>query len=114
MLTVVVLALLAVQAPQTDGYREVVALQKRAAQPSRTRPDITADHRRSIEIAQKLRRPRLVAVLFQRLGRHLEAIDVQQAVIAYETGIRALAGEPAVNLETVLARLTETPKGYVE
>jgi CHAT domain-containing protein/tetratricopeptide (TPR) repeat protein len=52
--------------------------------------------------------------LFQRLGRHLEATDVQQAVIAYETAIRALAGQPTGNLESVLDSLTRTPKGYVE
>jgi len=110
--TALLLVLAAAQPAPLEDYRDVVALENRAAQPSRTRPLVDQDHRRAIEIAQRLARPKLVAVLFQRLGRHLEATDVQQAVIAYETGLRALAGEPGLDVERELDRLTRTPKGY--
>jgi CHAT domain-containing protein/tetratricopeptide (TPR) repeat protein len=111
MVTTVVLAvMLAAQAAPPGTYQELVALQNRAQQSSGR--DAAADHGRSIEIAQQLRRPRLVAVLFQRLGRHLESSDVQQAVLAYEAGLRALSGVAGFDVERELDRLTSVPKGH--
>jgi CHAT domain-containing protein/tetratricopeptide (TPR) repeat protein len=109
--TALIVLLLAAQ-PAPGTYRDIVALQNRALQPSRPKVLAGQDHRKSIEIAQGLARPRLVAVLFERLGRHLETMDVQQAVIAYETGLRALAGEVGLDVEHELDRLTSVPKGY--
>jgi CHAT domain-containing protein/tetratricopeptide (TPR) repeat protein len=106
------LVLLFAQPPQTDAYREIVALQNRALQASRRLPDIAQDHRRSITLAQTLNRPALVAVLFQRLGRHLEATDVQQAVIAYEAALSALAGAAGFDVDRELDRLKSVPKGF--
>jgi CHAT domain-containing protein/tetratricopeptide (TPR) repeat protein len=104
----VFLVLLAAQ-PATGTYEDIVALQSRAAQAGS--PTAAQDHRRSIEIAQRLGRPRLLAVLFQRLGRHLEPADVQEAVIAYEAGFKALRDDPTLNVASELDRMDLVPKG---
>ena len=106
-----IVLLLAAQ-PAPVAYRDIVALQNRALQPSRSKALAAQDHRQSIEIAQRLARPGLVAVLFERLGRHLETMDVQQAVIAYEAGLRALVDDAGLDVEHELDRLTSVPKGY--
>ncbi len=114
MVATTLLVLLLAAQPASEGtYRDLVALQNRAQKAgSRTANQVAQDHRRSIAIAQQLGRPRLVAVLFQRLGRHLEPSDVQQAVIAYEAGLGALAREPGFDVQRELDRLKSVPKGF--
>src|SRR6186713_487601 len=98
VLRILLLLFLAVQLPPDRAYQEIVALENRALRPG---SDTTAlDHRESITLAEQLNRPRLLAVLFQRLGRHLERTDVQKAVIAYEAGLTALTRVQGLNAQS--------------
>lgn len=106
---VLLLLALTVQLPPDQAYQDLVALQNRAMQPG---PGAAMDHRRSITIAEQLKRPRLLAVLFQRLGRHLEPLNVQDAVIAYEAGLKALTSVQGLNAQEELDRITRVPKGF--
>lgn len=67
----------------------------------------------AIRLAQQMGNPRLTAVLFLRLGNLLELKnDYQDAVVAYETGIQVLRGDPELHVEDVLWRLSDAVKGY--
>ncbi len=67
----------------------------------------------AIRLTQQLDNPRLTATLFLRLGNALELRgDVQDAVVAYETGIQVLREEPDLHVEEVLWRLSDAVKGY--
>ena len=75
--------------------------------------DAAAAHSKALLLAQQIDQPRLVAVLFNRLGGSLEtAGKIQDAVIAYESGLKALAGEKGSEIEAVLRSLGTVPKGY--
>jgi hypothetical protein len=112
-ITLFLLIFVALQTPQPAAtpYAEIVALQNRALQPNATNREL--DHRRSIEIAQMLGRPRLLAVLFQRLGRTLEGRNVQEAVVAYETAMKVLASDRTLDAKKELDRIAATPKDPV-
>ena len=67
----------------------------------------------AIALAAEMDRPALVAALFLRLGRTLElAGEVQDAVIAYESGMRALDEEERQEVRDALERLGLMVKGY--
>ena len=85
-------------------YKDVVALQNRALELTPLRIDeAIQDHTKSLRIAQGLGRPGLVAVLFKRLGEVLESAGlIQDAVIAYETGLKALAADQLAERRTVV------------
>ena len=70
-------------------------------------------HAEAIRLAQQLARPRLTAALFLRLGNLLELKgDVQDAVVAYETGVQVLRSDPDLHVDEVLWRLSGAVKGY--
>jgi CHAT domain-containing protein/tetratricopeptide (TPR) repeat protein len=81
-------------------------------------------HGQALVLAAQLGRPRLLAALYNRLGNALEAANqVQQAVIAYESGLRALTGESGLGagsglgpadeeIEAVLRALGSAAKGF--
>src|SRR5947209_258254 len=94
----------------TGFYDDVVRLENRASQERGPRGDV--DRIEAIRIAQKLGRPRLVAVLYKRLGRNLESINIQNAVIACESGLRALKNDRTLKIEEVLHDIARLPKGY--
>ena len=95
-------------------YKDVVALQNRALELTPLRIDeAIQDHTKSLRIAQGLGRPGLVAVLFKRLGEVLESAGlIQDAVIAYETGLKALAADKRIDLEAEIASLSGVSKGF--
>jgi len=97
-----------------QAYQEIVALQKRAlgAVPTRV-GDAIRDHLESIRIGQDLGRPRLLAVLFWRLGEALQSAGlIQDAVIAYERGLRALTADKQINLLDEFNSLSSVGKSY--
>jgi tetratricopeptide (TPR) repeat protein len=102
------------QIDAAEAYRELVALEAQAAlhaQAGRHDAAIEA-HGRAIEAAAGLKRPRLSAALLLRLGTDLLAAQrTQDAVIAFESGIKALAQDPSLNLQPLLARLGRVSKG---
>jgi len=95
-------------------YKDVVALQNRALELTPLRIDeAIQDHTKSLRIAQGLGRPGLVAVLFKRLGEVLESAGlIQDAVIAYETGLKALAADKRIDLEAEIASISGVSKGF--
>lgn len=57
--------------------------------------------------------PRLIATLLRRLGRVLDTMgNVQDTVIAFECALRALDGDPSLNLERELSSLGTVGKAY--
>ena len=67
----------------------------------------------AIRLAQQMGSPRLTAILFLRLGNLLELKgDIQDAVVAYETGVQVLRDDPDLHVEDVLWRLSDAVKGY--
>src|SRR3712207_383263 len=97
-----------VRSVDMQTYRDVVALENealRAEDAGRFNAAVQA-HSQALDKARHLNRPRLMAVLFNRLGHALEARDdIQDAVIAYEAGLRALADDPNLDFERVLRGL---------
>lgn len=70
-------------------------------------------HEQAIALAKTLNRPRLLAVLYNRLGNALEVDNrIQAAVIAYESGLKALAGEASSDLDQVLHSIRMVRKGF--
>ncbi len=95
-------------------YEQIVALQNEAltAEAEHRYHDALDAHSRALVLARELGAPRLTAVLFARLGQVLEKRgDVQEAVIAYESGLRALAQE-ALDLEQLLLEMKAVGKGF--
>jgi CHAT domain-containing protein/tetratricopeptide (TPR) repeat protein len=98
-----------------DVYREVVSLENEAlaAYAQRRYRDAALSHGKALTLAEKMNRPRLMAVLFNRLGQALEGDgDVQNAVIAYESGLRALAADAQLDVRRVLTSLGAVSKGF--
>ncbi|MCC7355502.1 MAG: CHAT domain-containing protein [Anaerolineae bacterium] len=98
-----------------DAYREVVSLENEAldAYAKRRYRDAALSHGKALALAEKMNRPRLMAVLFNRLGQALEGDgDVQNAVIAYESGLRALAADANLDVQRVLMSLGAVSKGF--
>jgi tetratricopeptide (TPR) repeat protein len=83
--------------------------QAMAAQAARDFAGASMLHERAINAAKALDRPRLAAVLMERLGATLVAAgQVQKAVIAFESGLRALDGVLDLGkLQSALVSLTK-------
>jgi len=97
------------------SYAEVVAWvnQSAIALAAQDYPRAIDVYTAAIKLAQELDQPRLVAVLLNRLGQAMQANgNIQDAVIAYESALRALAGNPNLNLEFVSAQLSRASKSY--
>jgi CHAT domain-containing protein/tetratricopeptide (TPR) repeat protein len=107
-------AILIVPVPSAAAtYEDVVALQNRALA-ARSLGEALRDHAQSLEIAERLGRPRLVAVLFQRLGHALERANrVQEAVIAYESGVKALAADRGTDVRAAIESLATIRKTFI-
>ncbi|MFQ5858903.1 MAG: CHAT domain-containing protein [Anaerolineae bacterium] len=98
-------------------YQDIVALEAKALDDyERQRyEDAIVGHGQALALAKDLNRPRLMAVLFNRLGQALEAQgDIQRAVTAYEAGLRALSADRHLELEEVMMSLLTVGKGYFE
>jgi CHAT domain-containing protein/tetratricopeptide (TPR) repeat protein len=94
---------------------EIIHLEEEAltAQAGHRYREAIQGHGRALILARSLDRPRLMAVLFNRLGAALEADgQIQDAVIAYETGLKALAAEAGLDIEGVLVSLGAIGKGF--
>lgn len=98
-----------------DTYQEIATLEARALQ-AHFANDYQAAievHGQALRLARDLDRPRLTAVLFSRLGHAFETIgEVQDAVVAYEAGLRALAEVEPLNLDEVLQSLRSVGKTF--
>lgn len=94
---------------------QILSLQAEAAQArgeGRADDELLA-HLRAASAAAEVQRPRLAAVLLQRLGRALEAAGrLQDVVGAYESAVRALEADPARLGETIPWGLAPIMKGY--
>lgn len=110
----VLLLLIAAPLAGQDSYRQIIELQNRAQTAVST--DVEAsliDQAASLKLAAGLDRPRLVAVLFQRLGRTYETSGkIQNAVSAYESGLKALADDTRFDVQQDLNQLRLVRKGY--
>jgi len=98
-----------------EPYEEIVKLENKArlAQEQRRYGEALAARREAIELAQTLQRPRLLAVLLNRLGELFETNgNIQQAVVAHESGLKALANEPSFKLDQALEGLESTGKTF--
>jgi len=98
-------------------YRDIVSVENEAltAHAERRYRDALQSHGQALALARNLDRPRLMAVLFNRLGQTLEADgNIQDAVIAYESGLKALRGDPDLNVEIAVASLAGASKGYYD
>ena len=99
-----------------DLYRDIVALETAALEAAAERRHAQAvrEHKRALTLARQLENPRLTAALSNRLGRALEAWgNVQDAVVAYELGFKALAGDASLNIEQELKSLGTVSKGFI-
>jgi CHAT domain-containing protein/tetratricopeptide (TPR) repeat protein len=99
----------------TSTFHQIVKLENKAAtaQAAQNHDQAVQAHANALEIAQKLNRPRLVAVLYHRLGETFEVSNqVQSAVIAYESGLKALRDEPHSDLDWVIDSLYSSVKGF--
>lgn len=96
-------------------YKKIVSLENlalEAAAEDRYEQALRA-HSQALEMAKNMNRPRLMAVLFERVGRVLEAKgDIQQAVGAYEFGLKALAAKEELKLREVLDSLAAVGKEF--
>ena len=98
-------------------HRDIVALESEAlaAYAEHRYEGAILAHGRALNVARDLNRPRLMAVLFNRLGQALEAnSEIQKAVTAYEAGLKALAADLDLELEEAMASLFAVAKGYDE
>jgi hypothetical protein len=93
------------------GHQEIVRLETHALSVA-PREAIT-DHKRALAIANQLGRPRLLAVLFERLGEALERDgQLQQALIEYENGLKALAGDRSLDVKSAVDSLSRSGKSF--
>ena len=98
-----------------EQYREVVALVQQASVAVATRDPQGAlqSYTRALNIAQPMGRSRLMAALLNRMGQVLQMQGkIQDAVIAYESGLRALENDAELHLEQVTRQLSQVSKGY--
>lgn len=108
---------------QMDYYQAVVAFANQAslALTHRQYQEALKAYTSALEVAKELQRSRLVAVLLNRKGQVLQAQGkIQDAVIAYESALRALEKDKSFNLESavnwlgqsVANLLNQKGKGY--
>jgi len=98
-----------------DAYEHLVAVEDRAlrACDAHRYEEAIEAHGRALNLARGLDRPRLVAVIFNRVGQTLEARgSVQRAVIAYESGFKALSADPSLHLDSALETLGLVSKAF--
>jgi len=98
-----------------EQYREVVALVQQASVAVANRnPQVALQaYTRTLNIAQQMGRSRLIAALLNRMGQVLQIQGkIQDAVIAYESGLRALETDAELHLEQVTQQLSQVSKGY--
>ena len=96
-------------------YEEIVTLTQQAGQAiaSRDYNSALAAYGQSLKLAQSLNRPQLIAVLFERRGKALEAQgDVQQAGIAYESALQPLTPDASDEVDEMISRLSRVGKGF--
>ena len=87
--------------------------QAAAAEKARKGDEALNEHLRALDLARTLGRPRLVAVLFNRTGRTLEAASrIQDAVRLYEAGLMALERETGLHVTEEIKRLRQVRKEY--
>jgi tetratricopeptide (TPR) repeat protein len=100
---------------QIDQYRDIVSLVNQASSEvaEHNQPRALDVYASALKIAQQLGRSRLIAVLLNRMGRILQMQgEIQDAVIAYESALRALKKDPDLHLEQVTRQLGQVSKGY--
>ena len=98
-----------------DNFHKIVELENKAitATANQNYEEAVQFHNIALDIALKLNRPRLVAVLCNRLGDSLEASNqIQRAVVVYESGLKALQNEPQSDLDWVIDSLRNAVKGF--
>lgn len=98
-----------------EGYDEIVALEAKALDDAGrgNYDESLANHAQALEISRSLKKPRLIAVILERIGETLEAMgDVQRAVVAFEAGFKALAEDETLNLREILSRIGAISKGF--
>ncbi len=94
-----------------DYYQAVVAFANQAslALTHRQYQKALKAYTSALEVAKELQRSRLVAVLLNRRGHVLQAQGrIQDAVIAYESALRALEKDKTFNLESVVNWLSQS------
>ncbi|NQE36837.1 CHAT domain-containing protein [Microcoleus asticus] len=95
----------------TERYREVVSLANQAniALANKHYVNAIEGYENAIKIAKELGRSRLIAVLLNRKGQVLQAQgEIQDAVIAYESALRALDKDRIFNLELIINGLIQS------
>ena len=100
---------------RTNQYSNVVSLVNQAniAVAKQDQQGALAAYTSALEIAQQMGRSRLIAALLNRMGLVLQAQGkIQDAVIAYESALRALENNTAINLERITHQLNQVSKGY--
>lgn len=98
-----------------DRYKEVVSFANQAnlALADRNYEKALEIYTNALKIAEEMERSRLVAVLLNRMGQVLQAQGkIQDAVIAYESALRALEKDITFNLEDVVNQLSQVGKAY--
>ena len=98
-----------------NSYNPVLSLAKQAAIRLAERDYKAAleAYTSALKIARQLERSRLVAVFLNRMGQVLQVQGkIQDAVIAYESALRALEQDTTFNLEDVVNQLSKVGKGY--
>jgi tetratricopeptide (TPR) repeat protein len=98
-----------------NSYEEIVSLANQAgiAMVEQNYQGAIAAYVSALKIAQNMSRSRLVAVLFNRLGDTLQVQgEIQDAVIAYETGLRTLEKGTASDAGSIVDRLSQVGKGF--
>lgn len=97
-----------------DHTAEVASLVNQAtiALTQQVYPSALIAYAAALRVAKELN-PRLIAVLLNRTGQILQTQGkVQDAVIAYESALRALEGETDLDLRFVERQLSQVSKGF--
>lgn len=97
-------------------YEQILALQTKANElvARRNYYPATQTQLKALKLAQDLKRPKLTAVLYQRLGQILEQDgELQKMLYAYESAFKALHEEEH-HLDKTIAQLRRVSKSYHE
>ena len=98
-----------------DTFRKIVGLEAKAlaAQAENQFEESIHAHTQALGLARELNRPRLIAVLCNRMGEICEASSqIQRAVVFYESGLKALQGGSQGDLDGVIHSLQSAVKGF--